>query len=342
MLKELPLDNLETNITQLYKDMPQVEKVISKSKVDSSLKTIKEIVNEKSQNMFSYNLDDIIDNIFSQKNVVEAINTMKKLSNTIKTVPEIANKNPELNGIINLLKSKTIPIDRSILTELEKLNVTVKPVNGEITLEEAVNLYSKVKDKIKALKIKDFYNNMPEQFRNPKNSIASFKSHIEKLSDEQFAQQMENIGFSSMDKATMLKILPKVEKILDNIPKEEMQKIWTTIIKEFNEHPDEFIKLVKSGKVGSLFMTPGLKKAIAAIGISWTVFTLAITYAIESWLADMQLKAGRLGVMKAIESLDDPRYYANIEPVETPKQPQESPASATDSNLLARIKRNTI
>lgn len=342
MLKELPLDNLETNITQLYKDMPQLEKVISKSKVDSSLKTIKEIVNEKSQNMFSYNLDDIIDNIFSQKNVVEAINTMKKLSNTIKTVPEIANKNPELNGIINLLKSKTIPIDRSILTELEKLNVTVKPVNGEITLEEAVNLYSKVKDKIKALKIKDFYNNMPEQFRNPKNSIASFKSHIEKLSDEQFAQQMENIGFSSMDKATMLKILPKVEKILDNIPKEEMQKIWTTIIKEFNEHPDEFIKLVKSGKVGSLFMTPGLKKAIAAIGISWTVFTLAITYAIESWLADMQLKAGRLGVMKAIESLDDPRYYANIEPVETPKQPQESPASATDSNLLARIKRNTI
>ncbi len=30
----------------------------------------------------------------------------------------------------------------------------------------------------------------------------------------------------------------------------------------------------------------------------------------------MQLKAGRLGVMKAMESLEDPRYYANIEPTE--------------------------
>ena len=84
-------------------------------------------------------------------------------------------------------------------------------------------------------------------------------------------------------------------------------------------------------------MTPGLKKALAAIGVSWTVFTLAITYAIESWLADMQLKAGRLGVMKAIESLEDPRYYANVEPTEQKDKPQTSPAFEAESNLLARI-----
>ena len=180
---------------------------------------------------------------------------------------------------------------------------------------------------------------MPEQFCDPKKSLKAFKAHIEKLTDEEFAQQMENIGFSSMNKETMLKILPKVEKILDNIPKEEMQKIWSTLIKEFNEHPDEFIKLVKTGKIANILMTPGLKKALAAVGISWTVFTLAITYAIESWLADMQLKAGRLGVMKAIESLEDPRYYANVEPAEQKDKPEIPPALEAESNLLAKIKK---
>ena len=55
----------------------------------------------------------------------------------------------------------------------------------------------------------------------------------------------------------------------------------------------------------------------------------------------MQLKAGRLGVMKAIESLDDPRYYANIEPTEPLQKPAKSNTNNntnTNTNLLARIK----
>ena len=237
--------------------------------------------------------------------------------------------------MLNMLKTKEIPVNEEIIKELKKFNIEIKPGTTNLTINDALNIFSQTKDKIKAYTIKDIYQNIPKDIINPKKSLQSFKTHIESLTDEQFAQQMGNIGFSSINKETMLKILPKIEKILDNIPKEEMQKIWTTLIKEFNEHPDEFIKLVKTGKIGNILITPGLKNTIAALGISWTVFTLALTYAIESWLADMQLKAGRLGVMKAIESLDDPRYYANIEPTEPLQKPAKS---NTNTNLLARIK----
>lgn len=107
-----------------------------------------------------------------------------------------------------------------------------------------------------------------------------------------------------------------------------MTAIWNKVVEEFNAHPDEFIKLVRSGKLGSIFMTPGLKKALKIAGISFTTFTLAMTYVIESWLADIKLKAGRLGVMKAMEGLNDPRYYADIEPAQKQEQ---------SSNLMAKI-----
>ena len=79
------------------------------------------------------------------------------------------------------------------------------------------------------------------------------------------------------------------------------------------ENPDEFIAMLKKNKLPKVFMTPNLKKALAAAGISWTAFTVSVTYAIESWLADMQLKSGRLGVMKALEELDDNAYYVDVE-----------------------------
>lgn len=337
VFKEIPLDDLKSSVTELYKDMPELKTVIPQEKVEKAFTTLDELINGNNEAIFNNKIDKQIDNLFSHKNLTEAINTLEQISNELKNIPETLNKNPELSNMLNMLKTKEIPINADIIKELKKLNIEINPETTSLTINDALNILSKTKDKIKAFTIKDIYNNIPKDLKNPKKSLQSFKTHIESLTDEQFAQQMENIGFSSMDKATMLKILPKVEKILDNIPKEEMQKIWTTLIKEFNEHPDEFIKLVKTGKIGNIFITPGIKNTLATLGISWTVFTLALTYAIESWLADMQLKAGRLGVMKAIESLDDPRYYANIEPTE-PQKKTDSPSLNTNTNLLAKIK----
>ena len=86
------------------------------------------------------------------------------------------------------------------------------------------------------------------------------------------------------------------------------------MVKQFNENPDKFMEAMKSGKIMKIFATPEIKSAIAAAGISWTAFTFVMTYMIESWLAEIQLRAGRLGVKTAMDDLQDYRYYANVIP----------------------------
>jgi len=229
-------------------------------------------------------------------------------------------KPDKLNNMVNL--GENPDIQRTILKELEE---------------------------IKSFKFKDIIERIPAENRSPKTILNNFKTRLSALSDDDFAREMERLNLErlGMDKKTMLEIIPKLEKILENIPKEEMSAIQNKIIDEFCAHPDEFIKLLSSGKIGSILVTPGLKKALAAAGISWAAFTLVMTYAIEAWLADIQLKAGRLGVMKAIEGLDDYRYYANVEkdesiamPNQTAEQETQSASSENqvNSNLLAKLK----
>ena len=88
------------------------------------------------------------------------------------------------------------------------------------------------------------------------------------------------------------------------------------ILDTFNKNPDEFINLVKKGNLKNILLTPELQNLLIVTGISIPTLTIIVTYAIESWLAGLELKAGRLGVMKSLEDLEDPRYYANIEPVQ--------------------------
>ena len=88
-----------------------------------------------------------------------------------------------------------------------------------------------------------------------------------------------------------------------------------------------------------MFATPEIKKALNIAGISWVAFTAVMTYVIESWLAEIQLRAGRLGVKSAMDELQDHRYYANVIPTEN-SAPAETPAPvATENNLLAKFKK---
>ncbi len=148
----------------------------------------------------------------------------------------------------------------------------------------------------------------------PKEYLSTLKNKIEKMTDAEFQAHADSRHFSSMDKKTMLNVLSNLEKIFDNIPKDELNGIKNALQKELREHPDEFMKALRTGQLPAAFLTDGLIKAAAAAGISWTVLNIALIWSIQSWLADIQLKSGRLGVMKAIESLEDPAYYANIIP----------------------------
>ena len=84
---------------------------------------------------------------------------------------------------------------------------------------------------------------------------------------------------------------------------------------QINSVSNNYNKNIIATNDGKKYQKPDSgRKAAAAAGISWTVLNIALIWSIQSWLADIQLKSGRLGVMKALEALDDPAYYANIIP----------------------------
>ncbi len=317
--------------------------------------------------VFDKNAEMIIDNnrLFHELSSSVKIKDLNKLTSDLE---EKIRMTAQENGLIYLLDKKSIEILQKylgkdefnkLLSKKSQINIEefMKPQQANIArpgkiralagiqMEEALDILHAVKDKIQKTTFKDLYNLMPEKFTNSKAGLNSLKEKVSKMTSEEFEDfARDTLKMASMDKETLLRIIPKIETILANIPKEELSKITSRIIKEFNEHPDEFIKLVQTGKLGSIFITPEIQKALAIAGVSWTAFSIIMTYAVESWLADMQLKAGRLGVMKAMESLEDPRYYANIEPTETAKtqqpKPVENASEFTDSgNLLDKFKK---
>lgn len=193
--------------------------------------------------------------------------------------------------------------------------------------------------------VDDTLKSIINKYSDPAEYVKTLNSKVEKMTDDEFYAMVDKAGISSMDKKTMLEILPKVEKIINNIPKDELKRIGAALAKEFKEHPDEFMKALKSGQLAAAFLTDSLVKTAAAVGISWTALNIALIWIIQTWLADIQLKAGRLGVMKAIESLEDPAYYADIEPLKagspdkTPDASTRSAASVENGNLLKKFQR---
>lgn len=299
---------------------PEAEKALKPETVEDLIKGLENIKGEKTKDFIEYAIDETL----SHENVVNLLEAISAAKAKLKAVPNLVNENPKAKEMLNVLNSMVeIPLSPEQISSFNKLGITPpETLNPETILA----IFKQQTAKAKGLKIQEAFEMLPERMRDPKQALSSFKARIEKMTDDDFAQFAEDLHFSSMDRKTALEIIPKLEKMLNNIPKEEMTAIWNKVVQEFNAHPDEFIKLVKSGKAGQIFMTPGLKKALKIAGISFTTFTLAMTYAIESWLADIKLKAGRLGVMKAMEGLEDVRYYADIEP-----------AQQYSSNLMTKI-----
>lgn len=72
--------------------------------------------------------------------------------------------------------------------------------------------------------------------------------------------------------------------------------------------------------------------AVAGIPILGTI--VGVPYAINAWLTDIQKKAGRIGIMKAVTELDDKRLYVNGNPIEvaSSKQPQKTTTVTENSD----------
>lgn len=169
-------------------------------------------------------------------------------------------------------------------------------------------------NEINSIKIKDITKLINKKKFLSEDMFKDLKASLEKMSENDFDEFATRLGMPEMTRETAMKVIPKIEQIFKNLPKEELDNIKSKLFEELNKNPDEVLNLIMTGKIKNIFVTPGIKKAVTAAGIAWPTFIFVMTYIMEAWFADMQLKAGRLGVMKAMESLNDPAYYANIEP----------------------------
>lgn len=159
---------------------------------------------------------------------------------------------------------------------------------------------------------------------NVSKELEKFSEKIGKMSEQEVRNEINGnmifkslqsmqFDLSSIDKAYLQKTLPKLQKIVKNVPKEDLENVLCAAADEFSKNPDQFVEFVRSGSLPSILITKKLQTAMKIAGISWAALNFLMMYVVESWLADMQLKAGRLGVMKALDELKDPAYYANID-----------------------------
>lgn len=198
---------------------------------------------------------------------------------------------------------------KSTQRDFEEFNKTKDIVEGlyEFSKTEVANIPQIKSMANKTLElIKPEIDKMPEQ--ELKEVINNFANKIE--SPVSFI----DLDFESIDKKYIMENIPKIQTIINNIPDKEIKNILDGIMKEYEEHPDELVASISNGSILKAFATPKLAVAAGAIGAGWFAINMLIGFTIESILANIQLKAGRLGVMKALESLEDPAYYANSEP----------------------------
>lgn len=358
--------NMTPELRAQILDMMLNPKNISPEKAEEARKALELATNEEFANtvyLFSPGIHGVIKSI-------KTSNFSKEFDElSVKLLEGIAQK---AGGLVPL-NAKTINLLKRILGE-EKFNaclsegsqINIKSflnppkANGAVAKpeelpkfagiypEEARELAKAVKNRVKNATFKEAYS-IANDVAGPKAFLEKYQAFVEKMTQEEFATFAEDkLNMPSMTKDMMLKMIPKVQKVFENLPKEELDRITSKLVEEFNKRPDEMIKLMTSGKLSSIFITPQLRTALAAAGISWAAFTIGITYLAEAIMADMQLKAGRLGVMKAMESLEDPAYYADIEPKETVAQKIETKADeqsvsksvdSKKSNLLDKYKK---
>ena len=136
-----------------------------------------------------------------------------------------------------------------------------------------------------------------------------------------------------VDEKLIGKIIDRLDTIIKNFPKGEAGEALKCVLAKIVEKPDEFAALIQNNPQEFLkvIYTPTLKKVLVTAGISYGAFVTLITYLLASKFASMQKDAGRLGVMKALEDMENYRYYAD-EISETNTAPNSTIPQETPQN----------
>lgn len=339
-VRRTPLKTLFNDI-DLKKD--SAIEIISKSfkNVDNFVDDFAKMSVEEQKNML-YQLETFISDVskyFEISSKTETFeNILRKMRYHQTNEPQV--RADALDLLLNCFNSKIINNQQRLdaaqqllgecgLTKWDAILISTIKSTPDMALNQ-ISQMGKESNKItQNTKLFDLKSILPENYTNPKKFFDERIKALGKMTDDEFADSnyarfFEKLYMPDMTKERLKNILSNVQKVFDNIPKEEVKKIWDKLIEEFNKNPDEFVELVKSGQIMSIFRTPSVNYALAATGVSWLTFSIGVNYAISSWLGEIQLQAGRLGVMKAIEDLDDYRYYANAEPMDLKTVPMKN------------------
>ncbi len=149
-------------------------------------------------------------------------------------------------------------------------------------------------------------------------AVAKGDKDISKVFSELFAQHFKQTPIAKwtrnmISQCTKLWAKSKVNKAGAEIPKEIQEKLG------MNFNYKNYKTLINTG-------------AVAGIPILGVI--IGIPYTFNAWLTSIQKKAGKIGIMKAMDKIDDPRVFASEirEPVEPPKPMSDN------TSLLSKFK----
>ncbi len=131
------------------------------------------------------------------------------------------------------------------------------------------------------------------------------------LGNDELSAVILKLANSNVKNKEVVEIIKHFAVIANNIPAKQLGNIYSTALKEFSKNPEKFAQSLMDGSFKKVLITKGIIKAGAITTGVWASLSIALSFALESVFASMQKKAGRLGVMKALEEMQDNKYYAN-------------------------------
>ncbi len=238
---------------------------------------------------------------------------------------------PEAKAALNQVfkAQNTDEIAENIMQAMRKNNIdTAKIMN--MSIDDIIKVLPKAEIGQTAIKL------LPSKVE----TFAGLKLFTSRtLSDNALKELSEHtIGVmqvGKVDKAYVMKMIDKLEKLAGSVPQKEFFEAFNKILAAAAENPDKFMHLIKENPDALMasFNTPIFRQTLLAAGISWGVFTTGMMFMLSSYFAKLQLEAGRLGVMKSLNELSDYKYYADVEAKEIANTPKRQVA-ATDYNNL--------
>jgi len=287
----------------------------------------------------------------TQEQINQAKNTQYKLFKTYEKIDEMSQKYSEDMEVFNNVTLQTLPYALSgillspfiyiyshimygnkieginrLISGLSKVSKYFGSESGKKFLSE---IESNISEEITERKNSTPNNRakpvitLPSEIIAKKNkaslqaSITDFKNKVNTFSEAELKEYLLNVpGISQKDlkhvnKKQVKKFINNCNKLIQNLPDEDINKIIKQIANLQVENPDAFNSFIRKNNIGVEIANTSI---VSQVGYGYAVFSTVALWLLLNYFADIQKKACRIGVMKAMESLKDPAEFVDKYP----------------------------